>query len=73
MLDKKMFKISKGYEHVTKTFRIPSPLAQQLERLAGKYNISLNKLVIQCLEYALQHLCEENLEEAELCSDEEPP
>ena len=34
---------------------------------------SLNQLVIQCLEYALQHLCEENLEEAELCSDEEPP
>jgi predicted HicB family RNase H-like nuclease len=54
-----MFKISRGYEHISKTFRIPLPLLDRLEGLAYKNNISLNQLVIQCLEYAMENLCED--------------
>ena len=53
-----MFKIEKGYESVNKTFRIPVPMAEELERLAGKNNVSLNNVVVQCLSYALEHLDE---------------
>ncbi len=48
-----MFKIAKGYDHVTKTIRIPEPLADRLEQLAAENCISLNQLVNQCISYAL--------------------
>ena len=51
-----MFKIEKGYESVNKTFRIPVPMAEKLEKLAGKNNVSLNNIVVQCLTYALENL-----------------
>lgn len=51
-----MLKIKKEYESVNKTFRIPANLAEKLERLAGAYNTSVNKIVIQCLEYAIENL-----------------
>ncbi len=51
-----MFKISKGYDHVQKTLRIPTGLAEKLELLAIENKISFNQLVIQCLEYALSNL-----------------
>lgn len=50
-----MFKISKGYDHVTKTIRLPIPMAEELERLAAENHISLNQLVNQCIEFALDH------------------
>lgn len=53
-----MFKISKGYENVPKTFRIPIFIIERLDALAFKNNISVNCLVIQCLEYALENLDE---------------
>lgn len=51
-----MLKIKKEYESVNKTFRIPANLAEKLERLAGAYNTSVNKIVVQCLEYAIENL-----------------
>ena len=39
-----------------KTFRIKSELLIKIEELANKYNISVNKLVNQCLEYSLENL-----------------
>ncbi len=48
-----MFRIAKGYDHVTKTIRIPEPLACRLEQLAADNCISLNQLVNQCISYAL--------------------
>lgn len=51
-----MFKIIKGYDHIQKTLRIPTGLAEKLELLASENNISFNQLVIQCLEYALSNL-----------------
>ena len=49
-----MFEIKKK-EHVNKTFRIPRDLLIELERLAQESEVSLNNLIIQCCEYALQH------------------
>ncbi len=51
-----MFKIQKGYDSVSKSFRLPVELVDKLEELAYKNNLSLNQLVIQCLNYALDNL-----------------
>lgn len=50
-----MFRVKK-VEHVNKTFRIPLELVQKLEVLAQEKNISLNNLIIQCCEYALENI-----------------
>ena len=55
-----MLEFEKGFESVNKTFRIPVPVVKQLEMLAGKYNTSVNKIVIQCLEYALENISDED-------------
>ncbi len=54
-----MLEFEKGFESVNKTFRIPVNIVEQLEQLAGKYNTSVNKIVIQCLEYALDNISDE--------------
>ena len=54
-----MLEFEKGFESVNKTFRIPVHIVEQLEQLAGKYNTSVNKIVIQCLEYALENISDE--------------
>lgn len=51
-----MFKIAKGYEHVTKTVRLPEPMVEKLEVLAAKNGISFNRLVIQCIQFALDNI-----------------
>lgn len=54
-----MFKVRADYdEYQNKTFRIPSELVQELEMVAQANNISVNKLVIQSLQYALDNLDE---------------
>lgn len=55
------FKLQRGVEStVTKTFRLPIELAQQLEAIAFNYKLSLNACVVQCLEYAISQLDEES-------------
>lgn len=51
-----MLEIEKGYESINKTFRIPVNIAEQLERIAGDNNTSVNKVVVQCLQYALDNI-----------------
>lgn len=51
-----MFKIQKGYDSESKTFRLPIELIEQLEELAAQNKLSLNQLVIQCLHYAVANL-----------------
>ena len=51
-----MFKIQKGYDSESKTFRLPVELVEQLEKLATQNKLSLNQLVIQCLNYAVDNL-----------------
>ncbi|MCM1133728.1 MAG: hypothetical protein NC340_09690 [Ruminococcus flavefaciens] len=60
-----MFKIAKGYEHVTKTIRIPIPLADKLEQLAADNYISFNQLINQCLNFAIENQQEEDDEDDE--------
>lgn len=50
-----MFSLKKD-ETVSKTFRMPKELLEQLEQLSIEENISLSKIVIQCCEYALKNL-----------------
>lgn len=58
-----MFIIRKGYNKSNKTFRLPDELIERLNTLAAKNNLSLNALVIQCLEYAIDNLEEDAPEE----------
>jgi len=51
-----MLKIPKGYDTVTKTFRLPVNLMEEMEKIASENKISLNKLVTQCLTYAVDNI-----------------
>jgi hypothetical protein len=50
-----MFKIKKPSAS-NKTVRMPDSLIEKLEKLAGENDISFNQLVVQCCEYAIEHL-----------------
>ena len=50
-----MFQI-KRKEYTNKTFRLPADLVDRLERIAQNNGISLNNLVVQCCEYALNNM-----------------
>ncbi len=55
-----MFKIRNEYsEYITKTFRIPSEINDQLDKLSTLHKTSVNKVVIQCLEFALDNIEED--------------
>ena len=55
-----MLKIKNEYsEYITKTFRIPIEINKQLDDLATMHNTSVNKVVIQCLEFALDNIEED--------------
>ena len=66
-----MFKIEKGYDSVSKTFRLPTELVDTLEQLAVDNKLSLNKLVIQCLVYAVNSLDESDQNSMSLEADSE--
>ena len=50
-----MFKIKKT-EHINKTFRMPVDLIKEMEIIAQNKGVSLNNLVVQCCEYALDNI-----------------
>ncbi|MBC5580540.1 hypothetical protein H8S23_03375 [Anaerofilum sp. BX8] len=50
-----MFQVKKT-EYSNKTFRLPCDLIADLEQLAQDKGVSLNQLVIQCCQYALDNL-----------------
>ena len=50
-----MFHVKKP-EYVNKTFRMPEELVKQLETVAQEKGVSLNNLVVQCCEYALENI-----------------
>ena len=47
-----MFKVEKT-QYVNKTFRINKKLSDRLTKVASEENVSVNDLVAQCCEYAL--------------------
>lgn len=56
-----MLVIKKEYsEYVNKTFRLPIDIIDTLDVVAKEKNTSLNRVVIQCLEYAIENMEREN-------------
>lgn len=49
-------KASKKSEASVKSVRFTNDLIRRLEQLAFQNDISFNRLVVQCCEYALKHL-----------------
>lgn len=57
----KMFQIKKDFsEYENKSLRLPKELISQVQLLADANNLSFNKVVIQCIEYALENMAENN-------------
>ena len=52
-----MFELKKEtIEHEIKTLRLPKDLIEKVQTLANKYDMSFNKVVIKCIEYALENM-----------------
>lgn len=56
-----MFKVKK-VEMVNKTFRLPTDLVKRLSIVAQDKGVSMNNLVGQCCEYALNQLAKDSKE-----------
>lgn len=54
-----MFKVNKP-EMVNKTFRMPAELIERLNVVSQEQKVSLNNLVCQCCEYALNNMSEKS-------------
>lgn len=52
----KKFIIPKPPKDVTKTIRISEELANQVQELADKQNVSFNKVVNEMIKFALENL-----------------
>lgn len=51
-----MFKLKKEYTvYENKSLRLPKDLIDEVQKLASENEMSFNKVVIQCIEYALEH------------------
>jgi predicted HicB family RNase H-like nuclease len=42
-------------EYINKTFKIPVKLVEKMNEICDNKNVSLNKLVVKCIEYALEN------------------
>ena len=52
-----MFRLQKDYpDYEYKSLRLPTELIRQVQALADANNLSFNKVVIQCIEYALNDM-----------------
>ena len=52
-----MFRVKKDrIEYENKSLRLPTDLIEKVQELADKNEISFNKVVIQCIDYALDHM-----------------
>ena len=55
----KSFKLKKDYsDYEYKSLRLPTNLIKEVQELANNNNMSFNKVVIQCIEYALENMDE---------------
>lgn len=52
------FKVKKQ-EYANRTFRLPVELLETLNKIASDKNISLNQLIVQCCEFAIENIDEE--------------
>ena len=52
-----MFELKKEEsEYENKSLRLPKELIDKVQVLANEYNMSFNRVVIQCIEYALNNM-----------------
>lgn len=51
-----MFKIKRVEDSVNRTIRFPKSLLEAMSEIAQHESVSLNSFVIQCCEYAIEHL-----------------
>ncbi len=52
-----MFRVKKDrIEYENKSLRLPTDLIEKVQELADRNDISFNKVVIQCIDYALDHM-----------------
>lgn len=52
-----MFKLEKeSTEYENKSLRLPIDMIKEVQDLADKNEMSFNKVAIQCIRYALQHM-----------------
>lgn len=58
-MDERIFKIKK-LQSSNKTIRMPDELIEKLQQLATSNDISFNQLVVQCCEFALENMIEED-------------
>ena len=56
--------IVKKVEMITKTFRLPEDLVERLAKVAQEQGVSMNNLVMQCCEYALNEMNDSNLDKS---------
>lgn len=55
-----MFSIKKDrIEYENKSLRLPVDLIEKVQILADENELSFNRVVIQCIDYALEHMEEE--------------
>jgi predicted HicB family RNase H-like nuclease len=52
----KLFKVKQTEEMINKTFRLPQSLLEELTKVAEAEHVSVNNLVRQCCEYALNSM-----------------
>lgn len=51
-----MFKLEKEYiEYANKSLRLPIDLIEKVQVMANENRMSFNKVVIRCIEYALEN------------------
>lgn len=56
-----MFVLKKdSIEYENKSLRLPKKLIDRVQKLADNNDMSFNKVVIQCIDYALEHMGREN-------------
>ena len=53
-----MFVVKNTPEMINKTFRLPMNLVEKLDEVAKSQGVSMNNLVQQCCQYALNNLGE---------------
>ncbi len=52
-----MFELKKDFaDYEYKSLRLPKELINRVQALSNEYNMSFNKVVIQCIEYALNDM-----------------
>ncbi len=51
-----VFEVKQTDEMINKTFRLPVPLLEELTKVAEHEKVSVNNLVRQCCEYALDNM-----------------